>query len=44
MALAIIGGILVTKFKPPPGKPHRPGVSGVAPGYIDVTTRTYHIS
>ena len=44
MTLAIIGGILVTKFKPPPGKPHRPGTSALAPGDIDVTTRTYHVS
>jgi hypothetical protein len=42
IALAIIGGVLVTKNKPVPPKPQKP--SAVTRGYIDVTTRTYHVS
>jgi drug/metabolite transporter (DMT)-like permease len=42
IVLAIIGGVLVTKNKPAPPKPQK--TSAVAPGYIDVTTRTYYVS
>lgn len=48
IVLAATGGFLVVKYKPaaPPSPPPRQAASGptVAPGYIDVTTRTYHVT
>ncbi|MGI8601512.1 MAG: hypothetical protein ACR2OZ_00770 [Verrucomicrobiales bacterium] len=43
IVLAVVGAVLVTKNKPAPGKPP-PKASSGALGYLDVTTRTYHVS
>lgn len=49
MVLAATGGFLVVKYKPsapPPPAPSGQAATSpaVAPGYVDVTTRTYHIT
>ncbi len=49
IVLAAAGGFLVVKYKPVVPAAAKPAakaaaVSAVAPGYVDVTTRTYHVS